>query len=163
MKIYDRWHFSSASVVHFRACQYVMSSNQTSVWKFMTIWISRELRLFNFERLDMWCAWIGNPSEKLWQFQFPKSFCCSISSVSIYYVPESDIRVKTCDNLNFDRASVVQFQVSRYIMPLNQTSERKVMTIWISWDLPLFNFECLAILFAWIEHPSEKLWLLEFL
>ena len=40
---------------------------------------------------------------------------CSISSVSIYYVPESGIRVKSYDDLN-------------------------------SLELPLFNFECLAML-----------------
>ena len=35
--------------------------------------------------------------------------CFSISSVSIYYVPESDIRMKTYDHSNFSRASVVKF------------------------------------------------------
>ena len=39
------------------------------------------------------------------------------------------IREKIYDHLNFSRASVVQFRVSRYIMRLNRTSERKFMTI----------------------------------
>jgi len=87
--------------------------NRTSEWKVMTIWISRELPLLNFEGLDKLCAWIWPPCEKLWTFELPKSFHSSISSVSIYYAPESDLRVKTYDHLNFSRASIVQFWGSR--------------------------------------------------
>ena len=65
---------------------------------------------------------------------------CLISSISIYYAPESDIRVKSYDHLNFSRASVVQFRGSRYMMSLNRISEWKVMTIWIAQELSLFNF-----------------------
>jgi len=140
-----------------------MFLNQTSELKVMTIWISRELPLFNFERLGILCAWIWSPSEKLWQFEFLKSSRCSISSVSIYYVRESDLREKCYDHLNFSRPSVVQYWASRYIMRLNRTSEGKVMTIWISQELPLFNFERLDIVCAWIGPPSEKLWPFEFL
>jgi len=130
-----------------------------SVWKFMSIWFSRELLLFSFERLDMLCAWIrhrsenlwpfwisrelplfnlehldilcnliGHSSEKLWRFKFLESFCCSISSVSIYYITESDLRVKSDDHLNFSSASIVQFQASRYIIFQNRTSVWKFMT-----------------------------------
>jgi len=202
-----------------------MRLNWTSELKVMTIWISWELPLFNFERPDMWCAWIGHPIEKLWPYEFLESFRCSISSISIYYAlesdfrlksycnlnwsrasvvqfraswyimrqnqtcewkvmtiriaqelplfnfegldilyaPESDIRIKIYDNLNFSRAFVVQFRASRYIMRLYRTSEWKVMTIWISRELPLFNFELLDISSAWIGPPSEKLCPFEFL
>ena len=78
---------------------------------------------------------------------------CSILCVSIY-----DIWVKSYDHLNFSRASVGQFRVSRYIMYLNRTTEWKVMNIWISRVLPLFNFERLDALCVWIGPPSEKLW-----
>jgi len=135
-----------------------MCLNRTSELKVMTTWISRELSLFNFKHLDILCAWCGTPSERLWPFEFHKSFRWLISSVLIYYVPESDLRVKSYDHLNFTRASVVQFQGSRYIMRLNRISEWKVMTIWISGELPLFNFERLDILCAWIWPPSEKFW-----
>ena len=189
----------------------------------MTICISLELRLLNFERLDMWCAWIGHPSEKywpfeylesfhwsissvsiydspesdirvkpydhfnfprasvvqferldilsawieppcekLWPFEFLYSFCCSISSVSICDTPESDIWMKSYDHLNFSRAFVVQVQTSRYIMRLNRTSLWKVMTIWIHRELPLFKYERLDILCAWIGPPCEKLWLFKY-
>jgi len=129
----------------------------------MTIWISQELPLFNFEPLDILCARIGHPCEKSWSIEFLESFRCLISSVSIYYKPESDIRVKSYDHLNFTRASVVQFRVSLYVMRQNWTFELNVMTIWISQELPLFNSERLDMWFAWIGHPCEKLWQFEFL
>ena len=69
-------------------------------------WISQERPLFNSEPLDILCARIGHSCEKLWPFEFLGNFRCSISSVSIYYKPESDIRVKSYDNLNFSRGSV---------------------------------------------------------
>jgi len=145
VKSYDHLKFSRASIVQFRASRYIMRLTLTSMRKFMTIWISRELPLFNFERLDILCAWIGPPSEKLWPFQYLNSFHCSFSRISIYYAPESDLCVKSYDHLNFSRASTVQFRASRYIMRLNLTSVWKLMTIWISRELPLLNFECLYI------------------
>ena len=129
----------------------------------MAIWISRELPLFNFEHLDILFPGIRHSCEKLWTFEFLGSFRCSISSVSIYYFPESHIRVESYDHLNFSSDSVVQFRVSRYTVRLNWTSESKVMIIWSSRELPLFNFERLDILFARIGNPSEKLWPFEFL
>jgi len=140
-----------------------MRLNRTSEWKVMTIWISRELPLFNFESLNILCPRIGLPCVKLWPFEFLESLRCSMSSVSIYYMPESDIRVKSYDNLNFSRASVVQCRASRHLMRLNRTSEWKVMTIWISCELPLFNFEHLDIFFSRNGHPCEKVWPFEFL
>jgi len=171
VKSYDHLIFSRASVVQFRASRYVMRLNRTFKWNVMTIWSSREFSSFNFEHLDILCPRIGHPlyprighpCEKLWPFEFLESFRCSILSVLVYYIPEPDIRVKRCDNLNFYRASVVQFQASRYIMSPNRTSVWKVMTLWISWELSLFNFERLDILCPRIGHPCEKLWPFEFL
>jgi len=140
-----------------------MCLNRISVYKLLTILISRELPLFNLEHLDKWCAWIGHPSEKLWPFKFLVSFRCSISSISICDVPESDLRVKSYDHLNFSRASVVQFRASRYVMCLNRTSDWKVMTILISREFPLFNNQCLDIICTWITNLSERLWPIEFL
>jgi len=119
--------------------------------------------LFNFERLDILCPGIEHPSEILWPFEFLESFRCSISTVSIYYVPESDIRVKGYDHSNLSRASVIQFRASRCVMSANRTSVWKVITIRICRELPLFNFERLDILCPRIGHPSEKLWPFEFL
>ena len=140
-----------------------MRLNQTSMWKVLTIWISRELSLFNFERLDILCARIGHSCKTLWPFEFVESFRCSISSLSIYHAPESDLRVKSSDNLNFSRSSDFQFRASRYMMRLNWTSERKVTNIWIPRELPLFNVERLDILCSWIGLSCEKLWPFEFL
>jgi len=154
VKSYDHLNFSRASVVQFRASLYVMRLNRTFELKVMTIWICQELPLFNFERLDILYAWIWPTCEKLWPFEFFESFRYSISSFSICDAPESDIRVKSYDYLNFSRASVVQFWASRYIICLNLTSVWKVMTIWISWELPLFSFELLYMWCAWNGHPS---------
>jgi len=155
--------FSTASVVEFHASLYIMRLNRTSVWKVMTIWISHELPMFNFDRLDILRAWIWLPCKKSWPFEFFESFRCSISSVSIYYALESDLREKIYDHLNFSRASIVQFRASRYIMRLHLTSVWKFMTIWISRELPLFNFERLVILCAWMWPLCKKLWPFEFL
>jgi len=163
VKSYDHLNFSRACIVQFRVSWYIMRLNRTSEWKVMTIWISQELPLFNFERLDTLWAWIWPPCEKLWPFKLLESIRCSMSSVSIYYAPESDLRVKSYDQLNLSRASVVQFWASRYIMRLNRISELKVMTISIAQELPLFNFVRLEILCAWIWPPSEKLWPFELL
>ena len=140
-----------------------MRLNRTSVWKVMTIWISRELSLFNFERLNIVWYWIGLPCDKLWPFEFLESIRGSISSFSIYYAPESDFRLKGYDHLNFSRAFFVQFRASRCIMRLNRTSLWKVMTIWISRELPVFNLERLDMWCAKIGHSFRKLWPFEFL
>ena len=118
---------------------------------------------FNSVRLDILVACIEPPAEKLSPLEFLELFRCIISCVSIYYAPESNLRVKSYDHLNFTRASVVQFRVSLYVMRLDRTFELNVMTIWISQELPLFNFKPLDILCARIGHPCEKLWPFEFL
>ena len=163
VKSYDYLNFSRASVVQFLASRYIMRLNRSSVSQVMTIWISRELSLFNFVLLDIICAWIGLSFEKVWPFEFIQSFRLSIPSFSIYYPPESDLRLISYDHLNFSRASVVQFRASRYIMRLNRTSVCHVMTIWISRELSLFNNERLDILCTWIGLPCDKLWPLEYL
>ena len=120
-----------------------MRPNRTSVWKIMTNWISRALPLLNFQHLNILSAWIGHPYEKLCPFEFLESFRCSISSVSICDVLESDLRVITYDHLNFSRASVVQFRASRHIMCPNLTFVWKVMTIWISHWAPIQAYNIL--------------------
>jgi len=90
---YDHLNCSRASVVQLSVSRYIMRLNRTSVWKVRTIWISRELPLLNFKRLNISCAWIGPLCEKLWPFEYLESFRCSILWVSIYYITESGIRV----------------------------------------------------------------------
>jgi len=153
VKSYDHLNFSRGSFVQFRASRYIMSQNRKSVWKVMNICISRQVPLFNFEHLDILCPRIGHPCENSWPFEFLESFCCSISSVSINYVPDSDIRVKSYNHLNFSRGFVVQFRASQYIMSQNRKSVWKVITIRISREVPLFNFERLDILGPKIRHP----------
>jgi len=163
VKRYDLLNFSRAFVGQFRTSRYILNPNLKSVWKVMTIQISRELSLFNLQCLDILCPRIEHPSEKLWQFKFLEIFPCSISSVSIYYAPQSNIRVKSYYNLNCSRFFLFQFRASWYIMCPNRSSDWKVMTIGISREVPLFNFERLDILCSWIGHPSEKIWPFKFL
>ena len=68
--------------------------------------------------------------------------------------------VHQCQKLwssKFNQSFCVQFRSSQQIMGLNRTSEWKVVTIWISRELPFLNFECLYISWASIIHPCEKL------
>ena len=96
--------------------------------------------VFNFEHLDIFRDAIGHPSKNLLSFEFAQSFCfqyrasryitrlnrtpelkvnavciCyelpfSITSVSIYYGTQSDIRVKSYCRLNLLRASFLNFK-----------------------------------------------------
>ena len=127
--------------------------DRTSQWKVIAIWISWDLLLFNLERLDILCPRIEHSCEKLWPFKFVESFRCWISSVSIYYVPELDIRVKSYDNLNFSRASVVHFPVCRYIIGITHTPESKVMAIWICREL-LCSISSVSIYYE----PESEIW-----
>ena len=117
-----------------------MHLNRTSKWKVMTIWICQSFRcsilsvsiycfsesdirvkrygrlnfpgafIFNFEPLDIFYSWIEHPSEKLWPFEFLVSFRSSIPTVSRYYWPKSDIRVKRYGHLNLPCPSMFNFE-----------------------------------------------------
>ena len=139
------FEFALGFYVYFQASWYTMCLNWTFVWKVMTIWISRDLPLFNFQCLDILCLQNGHPFEKIGPFEYLERLRCTISSVTIYYALESDIRVKSYDHLNFSRVFVVQFRTSRYIMSLNRTYVWNVMTISISREVSLYNFEMLEI------------------
>jgi len=107
-----------------------MLLNRTSEWKVMIILISRELPFFI--RASRYIIGLDQTSESnvvaIW-------ICLvlpfSISGILIYYAPKSDIRVKSYDHLNFSRASVVEFWVTRYIIGLNRTFKSKVEAVWI--------------------------------
>ena len=133
------------------------------------------------------------PESKVTTAWICRELPCSISSVSTYYGPESDIRLNCYDHLNFSKASIVLFLASRYIMGLTHTPESKVMAVWICRELPcsissvsiyhgphtyarvksygrlnflrtsVFNFNHPDILCTSIGHPSEKLWPFKFL
>ena len=118
--------------------------------------------MFNFERLDILCAWIGHSSEKLWPFELLESFCCS-------FFVRLDISLASHIHLSqklwlfeFPESFRIQFLVSRYIMRRHRTSDWKVMTIWISRELLLFIFERLEISWASHIHPSQKFWPIKF-
>ena len=79
----DNYHFSISSVSIYHGPQsyaHVKSYGRLN-------WIRASV--FNFERLDILCAWFGHPSEMLWAFQLLDNYEFSILSVSIYHVPQS--------------------------------------------------------------------------
>ena len=160
--------------------------------------------VFNFERLKLLNDSIGHPSQKILSFEFAQSFsfqfraswyntglnrsselkviaiCIfyelpfSITSVSVYYGTQSDIRVDCYYCLHFLRVSIfnfehlhilrdliknlsenllsfefahnfcIQFRPSRYIMGLNRTSEKKAIVFWICLEF-LFSMSCISI------------------
>ena len=75
VKSYSHLNFLTASVIQFWASRYIMDVDHTFDSKLMPVCIclvkcydylnfSRAF-MFNFEGLDIWCSWIGHPSEKL--------------------------------------------------------------------------------------------------
>ena len=68
------FEFPESFRIQFLVSRYIMRRHRTSDWKVMTIWISRELLVFIFERLDIsWASHI-NSSQKLWPIEFVKGF-----------------------------------------------------------------------------------------
>jgi len=122
------------------------------------VWISF---VFNFEHLDVLCAWIGHSGEKLWPFEFHESFYCSILNVSIHHGLQSYTRVKSytiwiCQELllfNFLRLDILCVWIEHPSQKLCHLNLPRTS---------VFNFERLEIIYAWIGHPSEKLWPFEF-
>ena len=98
LKCYDHLNFSKASVVLFRASQYIMGLTHTAESKVMAVRICRELPF-------------------------------SISSVSTYYAPQSEIRLKCFDHLNYSKASIVLFLASRYVIRFTHTPESKFLAV----------------------------------
>ena len=97
-------------------------------------WASRYImclnRTFKWNIMTIWISW------ELWFFNYER---LGISWALI---------VHACQKLwpyELDQSLRVQFRVSPYIMCLNRTSEWKVLTFWISRELPFFNYEWLDI------------------
>ena len=69
-----------------------------------------------------------------------------ITSVSIYYGTQSDIRVKKLLSFAFATSFCFQLRASRYIMGLNRTSELKFIVVLICYELP---FSILSVLICY--------------
>ena len=181
MKSYDHLNISGASVVQFRASRYIMPLNWTYEWKVKTIWIAQELPLFNssvstcdalesdlrvksYNHMNMSRAYVVQFRASLYVMRLNRT--SELKVMTIWFSQELPLfnfgrldilcawiwpPCENNDHLNFARASVVQFRASRYIMCLNRTSELKVMTIWLSRELSLFNFERLYMVCAWSD------------
>ena len=142
------------------ASRYIMRPNWTSEWNVMTIWISQELLWFNFERFHISWASIIHLRQKLWPFEFVESF--SISSVSIHYWPESDIRVISYGRLNLPREFV--FNSGRLDTLLAWTGHAS-HKLWLFEFVKSFycSTPSVTIYHGSQSHtPSQNLWLFEF-
>ena len=145
------FEFAQSFCIQFRASRYITWLNRPSELKINFIEFPRA-SVYNFEHLEILRDSIGHPSKKLLSLEFPHSFCIqfrasrcitrldqtsvlkvivvwiclellySISSVSIYYVTQSGIRVK-----NYfcwiSQSFCIQFRASRNITRLNWTSK----------------------------------------
>jgi len=164
--IYDHFNFSTASFAQFRASRYIIDLNRTSESKVIAVWICLALwclisRIliyyapesniwvkiyyhFNFSRASFvqfqehqYIIGLNRTSEsKVMTIWICWALWCLILRISIYYALESDLHVKSYDNLNFSRAYVVPFRTSRYIIGWNRTSASKVTAVWICFVLP---------------------------
>ena len=143
--------------------------------------------VFNFEGLDILCAWINirvkfydhlnfsrasvvqfrasryimgltyTPESKVMAIGIFWELPCTISRVLIYYDFESDIPVNSFDHLNFLISSIVHFRASRYMMGLTHTPESKVMVIWICRELTC-SISSVSIYYASESKIQEKKW-----
>ena len=143
-----------------------MGLNRTPMSKVMAIWIGPEFLCsissisiddvpesdnrakcydhLHFSRTSVVLFWASQyimgvnrtPMSKVMAVWIGPGLLCSISSITIYYLPQSDILVNSYDPFNFSRTSIFQFRVSRYIMGLNRTTMPKVMAVWIWPELP---------------------------
>jgi len=166
VKSYDHLNFSRASVLLFRASQYIIGLNPTPESNVKPVWIlfvlpclissisiyyvpKSDIQVKKYEHLtfsrvcvvQFWATryiiGLDQKSElKIMAVWICLVLPCLISSISIYSAPESDFRVKSYDHLNFSRAYIVQFWATRYVTGLNRTSESKVMAIWLCLVLP---------------------------
>ena len=119
----------------------------------------------NFSRVSVVHCWasryimdlIHTPESKVTTVWICQELLCSISSVSTYYAPESDIPVKSYDHLNFSRASVVHCRACRDISWAHTYTRVKSHGRLNMSRASVFNFQRVYILCARIGHPSEKL------
>ena len=183
VKYYDHLNSSRVSVVHFRASRYIMGLTHTPESKVMVGWICRELTCsissvsiyykpeleilgkgynnLNFSRVSMVhylastniMGLTHTPESKVMVIWICQELLCWVSSVSIYYAVESDIRVNCYGHLNFARASIVHFRASRYIMGLTHTPELIIMVVWICRELTC-SISSVSIYYA----PESEIW-----
>ena len=152
VKSNDHLNFSRPFIAQFWTSQYIMVLNHAP---FKKLWPLQFAKIFLVQiRPTRYIIVVNWTSEsKVMAVWICPALPRLISSVSIYYAPESDIRVKSYDLLNFSRPSVVQFRASRDIMSLNKTPESKVMTVAICWELSCSNLS--LSIYYW---PESDIW-----
>ena len=129
VKSYDHLNFSRASIVHFSASQYILGLTHTPKLKVMAVWMCQELpfsisrvpiycapeldiQVKSYDHLNFSRAFvvhflasryimglIHTLVSKVMAVWICQELPCLISSIPIYYAPESDIRVKSDGSL----------------------------------------------------------------
>ena len=148
--------------VQFRVSRYIICLIQTSEWKAMNTWISRELLLFNFECLHKSCASIVHPCQKLWLSELDQSFRVQFQAST--YIKclnwTSELTVMTI--WIFREYPLFDFKPLDTSWPQSYTHVKSYGRLnWTTASVLLF--ECLDILCGWNGHPSEMLSPFEFL
>ena len=183
--------FSTSFHFQFRASRYITGLNRKFEKKVIVIWLWYELPFSN------WSIWIYYRTlSEIWV----KSFChLNLLRASVFNKQRLDILWNSiehpCINLlsfQFGTSFHFQFWASPYITGLNRTFEKKVIVVWIWYELPfsnwsiwiyyrtlsniwvksychltllrasVFNMERLDILWDSIGHPCIKLLSFEF-
>ena len=165
VKSYNHLNFLRASVVHFLASGYIVGvthepeskfivvwicqglpclissvsiyySPKSYIWmKFMIIWISWVLSLFNFMRLQTSWASIIHPIQKLRPFEFAESLRVQFR-VSRYIMRMNQIFEGNVMTIWISWELPFFNLASWYICGLNHTPKSKVMAVWICWEPP---------------------------
>ena len=139
-----------------------MRQNRRSEGKVLTIWISRELPWFIFERLEIsWASHI-HPSQKWWLFQFSESFCLQFREsgyiMSLKWTSKWKLMtIQISRELPLFVFQHVDISLASHIHPSQK--------LWLFEFAESFHvqFQAPDILCYWIGHSSEKLWPFEFL
>ena len=161
VKCYYHLNFSRAFVVHFRAPRYTMGLTHTPDSKVTAVWICLELSC----SISIIYKYYAPESTSEWNVM---TFWISRELSLFIFVPLDiswDSHIHSSQKLwsfEYVESLRVQFRPSRYIMRRNRRAEWKVMTIWISQELPLIIFEHVDIWWASHIHPSQKVWAFKF-
>jgi len=159
------FEFDTSFQFQFGASRYITGLYWTSEKKVIVVWIWYELP-FSIWSISIYYGPNQTSELKVIAVWICYEHPFSISSVSIYYGTQSDILVKSYCRLNLIRASIFnlepldilrdsighprkkllsfefdtsfrfQLGASRYITGHNQTSELKVITVWICYEHP---------------------------
>ena len=192
VKCYDHLNFSRASIVKFWASLYIMGFNHTLESEVMVVRICREISCSNFsvstyyrpesdiqmksyDPLNFLRASIiqfnpswyimghnHTPESKVMIVWICPQLSSLISSVSIYYWPQSDIRVKSYGLFNFPCASMFNFDCLDIYYATKSNIQVKSYDHLNFLRASVIQFRPCRYIIGLNHTPSQKLWPYEF-